>query len=418
VANIALSLLVVALFVGRQERATFLSAFLVLNTISIAAAALYSAALAKFHGAIPSVFATAFAATTFFVVYLVWWLGAIRTLMRSVEPERGRAYLRPVGLWLALLFVLAALPFEPMFQGPHFDHRRSNLWEYLPALLEGRLDRPNVPPPRMVDSAAVELAQPALLEAQFSELAPRLSGQTNIYALGLAGWSDQSVFVKELDGGLASLAKDLPIEGHVVRLINNPDTVETAPIASRQNFAAAIHAIARVMDRDKDVLLLFMTSHGSPDGVALRLSGELYSELSPDDVSAIFAREGIKNRIVIVSACFAGVFLKPLADDTSIVLTAADEEHTSFGCADDRDWTYFGDAFFNQSLTPGENLEQAFDQAKTLIGQWETRDGLTPSNPQGYFGRDLSDKLAAIYLHPVLSAPSKSFTGLEEPTAR
>lgn len=82
----------------------------------------------------------------------------------------------------------------------------------------------------------------------------------------------------------------------------------------------------------------------------------------------------------------------------TLVLTAADEDHPSFGCSNEREWTYFGDAFFNHSLRPGVTIEQAFLAAKVMISQWEVRDGLTPSNPQGYFGPALMRELAPLYL--------------------
>jgi len=151
------------------------------------------------------------------------------------------------------------------------------------------------------------------------------------------------------------------------------------------------------MDRDEDVLLLFMTSHGSPDGIALRLPGLISTDLAPEDVADVLDREGIKNRIVVVSACYSGVFVKPLANDNTIVITAADEKSTSFGCSNEREWTYFGDAFFNHNLRADVSIEEAFLDAKVMIGQWEARDGLTPSNPQGHFGPALMAKLARIY---------------------
>ena len=67
--------------------------------------------------------------------------------------------------------------------------------------------------------------------------------------------------------------------------------------------------------------------------------------MTPQEVAAVLDREGIKNRVVIVSACYSGTFVPPLANDNTIVLTAADAKSTSFGCAPERDWTYFGDAF-------------------------------------------------------------------------
>jgi hypothetical protein len=290
------------------------------------------------------------------------------------------------------------------------------LWEYIPAALKAYSPKSDVPAPRLVDSEQVELAQPALLEAQVSYLAPRTAGKTNVYAIGVAGWSEQDVFVKELDGGMKSLSQVLPVDGHVIRLVNRLDTVSNTPIASLQNFAAAVHAIARVMDRERDILLLFMTSHGSPDGVALLLEGEVYADLSPRDVATVLDGEGITNRIVIVSACYSGVFLKALANDDSIILTAADEAHPSFGCSNEREWTYFGDALFNRSMLPGDDLEAAFRNAKAAVTQWEVSEGLTPSNPQGYFGRALTRKLTSVYLHPTSAAPMKSAAGLERAT--
>jgi hypothetical protein len=103
---------------------------------------------------------------------------------------------------------------------------------------------------------------------------------------------------------------------------------------------------------------------------------------------------------VIVSACFSGIFLPPLANDNTIVMTAADGEHTSFGCAPERDWTYFGDAFLRQSLQPGTDFEQAFAHARTLIQGWEMMDHAPPSNPQAHFGPALVAKLAPFFAAP------------------
>ena len=140
------------------------------------------------------------------------------------------------------------------------------------------------------------------------------------------------------------------------------------PLADPRNFAAAVHAIGGVMNKEQDVLVLFMTSHGEQTGFALQVPGKTI-ELTPQQVAAALDGEGIKNRVVIVSACFAGIFVPPLANDNTIVLTAADAKNTSFGCAPERDWTYFGDAFFRQSLHPGADFANAFDHARVLIAR-------------------------------------------------
>lgn len=411
VAQAAISLAVASLFVPAQLRATWLSALIAIGFVLTPVQFFASRISAHWRFAAPNdpQWLHLYLLTAIFAVELVWWIGAVYAIMRSIIPAgRGRPLLRTMALWPALLVASMALPYYPTIRGADFDRHTANLWEYVAALRNGTLDVNKRPPPRRVDREQVELAQPALLEDQIAGLAPHMPGRTNVYAIGMAGWSEQNVFVKELDGGLKSLSAVLPLGGHVIRLVNNVDTAGNTPIASLQNFATAVHAIAQEMDREHDVLLLFMTSHGSPLGVALRLDGELYADLSPRDVALILDSEGITNRIVIVSACYSGVFLKPLANENSIVLTAADADHPSFGCSDERDWTYFGDAFFNRSLTRDEGFEQAFRDAKTTIGQWEARYGLTPSNPQGFFGRALMSKLAPLYPHPSLPTPMRS----------
>ena len=144
--------------------------------------------------------------------------------------------------------------------------------------------------------------------------------------------------------------------------------------------------IAELASVAAKVLLLLMTSHGEPGSFGLRLPSEVVTQLTPQEVAAVLDREGIKNRVVIVSACYSGTFVPPLANDNTIVLTASDAKSTSFGCAPERDWTYFGDALFRQSLRPGRDFQRAFDNARVLIQGWELMDRARPSNPQAHFG--------------------------------
>jgi len=204
------------------------------------------------------------------------------------------------------------------------------------------------------------------------------------------------VFLKEVNGGLAAIGSILPIENRTFHLINHPATVASLPLATEENFAAAVHAVGGVMDKKDDVLVLLMTSHGDRNGVGLQLPSRTV-DLTPTVVAATLDHEGIKNRVVVVSACFSGIFVPPLQNDSTIVMTAADANHTSFGCAPENDWTYFGDAFFRQALRPGTDFQNAFDHARVLIQGWELMDHAPPSNPQGSFGPALVAKLAPFF---------------------
>jgi Peptidase C13 family len=255
-----------------------------------------------------------------------------------------------------------------------------------------------LPPPRTV-LAHLEQLQPVLLRSEATGLLPHRKGETDIYAIGVSGWATLEVFAKEVDGGLTAIGKVLPIADRTMRLINNAETAAHVPLATPRNFEAAVHDVAGLMDRENDILILFLTSHGDRNGVALQLPDRIV-DLTPKEVAATFKREGIKNRVVIVSACFSGIFVPPLQSPNTIVMTAADATHTSFGCAPERDWTYFGDAFFRQALLPGTNFQNAFDHARILIRGWELMDHAPPSNPQGSFGPALVAKLAPFFASP------------------
>jgi hypothetical protein len=64
-----------------------------------------------------------------------------------------------------------------------------------------------------------------------------------------------------------------------------------------------------------------------------------------------------------------------------LVITAADADHSSFGCQYNAKWTYFGDAFFNVALRHAKSLKNAFDVARGLIRARELREHFEPSNP-------------------------------------
>ncbi len=435
--------MVTACFVPAPARVTALSAMVVLSafteivlgTIKFAAPLIQSWVQTWTHDWIPvDAFAASYPAlyalwtgfgapVAMFLAPAVSWTGAMFAILRSFEAGAPiRVLGKVVALWAALFVAKSALPHAPVFAGPGFDARSANLWEYVRARhladVESERGRGKPDTTGLVlgnarrDAAREDTAtsrvprdprQPALLQAAIERLTPQTPGKTDVYAIGLAGWLDQDVFIKELDGAFAAMGRVLPLQDHTIRLSNYPETLASLPIASRENFAAAIHAVAQVMDKQEDILLLLMTSHGATSGLALQLPGGGHTLLSPDEVAAILRSEGVKNRIVIVSACYGGVFVKPLADDDTIVLTAADERHTSFGCAPGRDWTYFGDALFNRALQPGVDLKYAFAHARLVIAGWESMEGLTPSNPQGHFGPALVDKLA-----PVLQAVQAS----------
>jgi Peptidase C13 family len=103
----------------------------------------------------------------------------------------------------------------------------------------------------------------------------------------------------------------------------------------------------------------------------------------------------------VVSACYSGGFVEALKSETTLVMTAADAYHTSFGCGSESDFTYFGKAYFDQALRKHSSFTAAFHEARHIIETRERSEGKTPSNPQMFIGAAMQEKLQAFEAHLV-----------------
>jgi len=181
-----------------------------------------------------------------------------------------------------------------------------------------------------------------------------------------------------------------------VLLINDLDDRDSYPIASVTGLEQALKVLAARMDREQDVLVLFLSSHGSEDGLEVENGTLPLAQLAPEDVREALDAAGIRWRVVVVSACHSGVFLDALKSDTAAIVTASDAAHNSFGCEDDRELTWFGEAFLKDSLPGSASLEDAFHKAAGLIARREEADHQVHSNPQLYVGEAMQKKLAEL----------------------
>jgi len=147
------------------------------------------------------------------------------------------------------------------------------------------------------------------------------------------------------------------------------------------------------MNRDRDVLVLMLTSHGNREGLAVTDGPLIRDALAPSDLQRVLDEAQIRWRVIVVSACYSGVFIPKLQSDTTLVITAADENHTSFGCADNRDLTWFGEALLQDALPQACSLSFAFQDASWLIRRREAEQGMIHSNPQMFIGAQMQEKL-------------------------
>ena len=258
-------------------------------------------------------------------------------------------------------------------------------WTLRTSAWEPRLDADNENRPQLTLSQSVFLAQEALLQETLSGLEERpAAADIRVYGLVYAPYA-QDVFQRESDMVAERMVRRLDANGRVVRLLNHPAATEQWPWATPLNLQRAIQALATRMDRERDVLVIYMTSHGGRDH---HLSSSHWP-LEVDELTAAQLRRwlddaGIRYRAIAVSACYSGGWIDPLQGPDTLVMTAADAQHTSYGCGNRSELTFFGKAVFGESLDRMLSLEAAFADAVPRIKAREVDAGKDDgfSNPQ------------------------------------
>jgi hypothetical protein len=211
--------------------------------------------------------------------------------------------------------------------------------------------------------------------------------KVSVVSFGLFG--DQGVFKSEATGAAQVVAS---------RFGNGPINVQynskRGGGATIEALAMSLQVAAKGMDAENDVLFLILTSHGSPAGLAVK-AGRRTQTLTPSNLADMLARTGVRHKVVVISACYSGVFIPRLANPDMLVITAADADHPSFGCRDKAKWTYFGDAFFNVALRQAKSLKDAFVVARALVQKRELREHFEPSSPRMAGGANVQPLLIA-----------------------
>ena len=244
-------------------------------------------------------------------------------------------------------------------------------------------------------SEQVLAAQPQLLYDALTELEDERPGQIDLYFVGFAPYAGEDVFRKDIEVARELFDDRFDTVGRSVVLINNPKTVLEKPLATVSNLRLTLAEIGQAIDRDDDVVMLYLTSHGSSDHrLTIDFPPLELEQLSPAALRKILDDSGIKWRIIVVSACYSGGFIEPLKDENTLVITAAAADRTSFGCGSASEATYFGDALFQHALRFEDSFIKAFEQARERIAARERAEHRSPpSNPQLSVGSAMEEKL-------------------------
>ena len=134
--------------------------------------------------------------------------------------------------------------------------------------------------------------------------------------------------------------------------------------------------------RAPDGCLVYLTSHGAPEGVVVA-----DQVLAPGVLGAMLDEAcGRRPTIVVISACYSGVFVPELAAPSRMVLTAARPDRASFGCGEDDRYPYFDDCFL-RAFGAARDFPRLGAAVQACVARREAETGASPpSEPQLYIG--------------------------------
>lgn len=266
--------------------------------------------------------------------------------------------------------------------------------------LAGCAGLPNIlraqPPP--VDAAEVRRNQPALLAAALARIAPSQPDVAETYFVGFAPYAED-VFRREAGHVETLFREQLGAAGRTALLVNSAHTVDSTPLASAGNLQALLTGIAAKMGAE-DTLFLHIASHGSEEHEIAAAFEPLSAhslellqlrDIGAEELGRIVAGAGLPWRVIVVSACYSGGFIDALKSPQALVMSAARADRPSFGCDAGREYTYFGEAFYRDSLRD-HDYAAAFQRAAERVTERERAAGYTPSEPQIWIGEEFARK--------------------------
>ncbi len=267
-----------------------------------------------------------------------------------------------------------------------------------PAVFYGMYDSEE-DPYRDIDIERLYHDQTDLIDGGLKSLLSQRPDYADIYFVGFAGNNDEPVFRRDLAWVHDFIDERFGTSGRSLALGATLETAASEALASRYNLRKILAGIGEIIDPNEDSVFLYLTSHGAEAGW---LDVSLYplpsQQLTAQDLKQALDDAGIRWRVIVISACYSGAFIETLANEQTLIMTAASAERSSFGCELDSNMTWFTEALFKEGLASGMGLVDAFSHARQQIAQREQDADFESSDPQIFIGEAMRKRLEAIDL--------------------
>ncbi|RAK63622.1 C13 family peptidase [Phenylobacterium kunshanense] len=148
-------------------------------------------------------------------------------------------------------------------------------------------------------------------------------------------------------------------------------------------------ALSELSARTAGGCLFYLTSHGLPQGAQVD-----QAILRPGLLANMLDQTcGRRPTVVVISACFSGVFVPTLARPNRMVVTAARPDRTSFGCGQANKYPYFDDCFLS-SMPGSRDFGGLAAATRECVRRREVAEKMSPpSEPQIWVGAELRPML-------------------------
>lgn len=317
------------------------------------------------------------------------WLGGLAWVLLILL--RLSAFLQPGRVAAALAAATLGLLIQA---GPWQWLQPQRMWVTDWAALQGDGDEVYREPGELEDPETALYAQPTLLQQAIEGLAPQRDGHIDLFGLAFGGDASEDVFRNEVEFFQRLLPQRFDAADRVLALLNHPERADELPLASATALERTLLGLGQRMNRDEDILFLYLTTHGSAEHELYVNQPPLpFDQLTPERLRAALDAARIRWRVLVVSACYSGGFVEALRDPHTLVITAARADRTSFGCGADSKVTWFGKAYLAQALNDSVDFIAAFATARAQIEAWEKEGGIEASDPQIDVGAKIADQL-------------------------
>lgn len=241
-------------------------------------------------------------------------------------------------------------------------------------------------------------AQQSLLDDALANLEDERPGEVDLYFVAFAGDARESRWRADVAAAQQVMDERWDTRGRSIVLQNSPETLLDTPMATVTNLRETLKELAAAIDKDEDVVMLYLAGPAARDGALdVAMPPLELAPVAPAVLRSLLDESGIRWFVVVVASCRAGEFAAKLADETTLVLTASGDG-TTFGCERNGEQTELGAALFGDTLQKSDSLRAALEgaHARVVAGEGSGKKAGTASGAQLVVGPAIAAKLKEI----------------------